>query len=111
MNYGAAAWRLAKTAAEQNRRMNREKIKQMLGNTALVMGGTGVGYGLAEGVRAGLKKFRGSPHSKVRQVASIALPLVGGASVLGYKRELDKEKKRALEEAYQRGKRSGQRDV
>lgn len=110
MNYGASAWRLAKTAQE-NRKMNQEKLRRFLGNTALVVGGTGVGYGLAEGVRAGLKRFKGSPASKVRQVASIALPLVGGASVLGYKRELDKEKSRSLEEAYQRGVRKGQRDV
>jgi len=100
-----------KTSEDKNRRMNKEKIKQFLGNTALVAGGTGIGYGASEVVRHGLKKFRGSPGSKVRQIASIALPMVGGASVIGYKRQLDKEKKRSLEDAYQRGVTKGQRDV
>lgn len=111
INFYSFSDELVKISAEQSRKLNKEKVKQFLGNTALVAGGTGLGYGASELVRAGLKKFRGSPHSKIRQVAGIALPLVGGASVIGYKQQLDKEKKRTLEEAYQRGIKKGQRNA
>lgn len=106
-----ATGQVQKIAGEKNQRFNKEKLKQFLGNTALIAGGSGVGYGTAEAVRHGLKKFRGSRGSKIRQVAALALPMVGGAAVVGYKQQLDKEKKKRLEEAYQRGVAKGQRDI
>jgi hypothetical protein len=109
INFNSFADELVKIA-EENQHMNTEKVKRLLGNTALIAGGTAVGYGLSEGVRHGLKKFKGSPNSKVRQVAAIGLPLLGGAAVLGYKKQLDSEKNRLLEEAYQKGAAKGQRD-
>ena len=95
----------------KNRPVNREKFKQFLGNTAMIAAGTGLGYGAAHLVGSGLKRFAGSPASKVRQGLAIGLPVAGGLAVMGYKRELDKEKNRLLEEAYQRGLKRQQQEA
>lgn len=97
--------------AEENRKMNREKLKQLFKNTALVAGGTGVGIGLAEGARTLVKRYGTKAPIRFRQVAAAGVPLLGGGAVLGLKNELEKEKKRSLEDAYQRGVRAGQRDI
>jgi len=83
--------------------MNRDTLRQALLTAGVIGLGSGLGYGAHRALKLLAKPYARPQASRLGKALAVGLPVVGGAATGFLYHEMQKQKKKLMEEAYREG--------